>query len=349
MTEEEQSTQVINWDINKAAIAEVAEDLKDVDAYKDLDGAKAAKKTLTKMRTALTEAHKETKAEALEFGRKVDAKKNEYLALIKVIEDPITDALIDIKNKAAREEEERIGGIMGHIERLQAFALDRHSLTLDELKERRETLLAEVLTEEVYQELLDGAQLSKDEAELKLRLAIDRETTRIEDERKAQEQAAENQRLADELAERQAAMDAEDVNRKEKQAAEDAERRKIDDADAAERKRKQDKIDEQQAAAQKKIDDENARIALETAATQLREREAAEEEERKNLEAENAARALEQAPDREKLLAYADRVDDLLVLPPVLMTDAANEVMLQAKSMLIEVAYDIRKQTEEMK
>jgi hypothetical protein len=338
----EQSTQVINWDINKQAIAEVAEDFKDVDAYKDLDGAKEAKKTLTKMRTKLGEAHKETKAEALAFGRAVDAKKNEYLALIKEIEDPITEQLDEIKNKAAREEAERMAFIDGYIDGIRMFANDRHSLTLDELLARREELQSRGLDSEVTQERHEEAQLAFDESDMKLRITIQNEKERLEEEEKQAKVAAENALLQAELAERQRKMDEEDAERQALRDAEDKERLAKEYARNAEIKAEQDKIAEEQAAAQKLIDDENDRLAKEKA-----EREA--EEERKNLEAEAEARALEQAPDREKLLFFANLVDSLIGAQPILATDTAKEILQQANAMLIEVAYDIRKSTEEMK
>ena len=149
---EEQQTPIIAWDINKAAIAEVAEELKDIDAYTDLPAAKKAKKKLTKMRTTLGEAHKETKAEALAFGRKVDAKKNEYLVLIRAIEDPISDQLTEIKEKAEREEQDRVDIITELIDAMSAAANDRHNMTIEELEQSRQTVLAIEITEEVYQE-----------------------------------------------------------------------------------------------------------------------------------------------------------------------------------------------------
>jgi hypothetical protein len=339
---EESTTPVISWDINKAAIAEVAEDFKDIDAYQDLDAAKVAKKTLSKMRTALGVAHKETKAEALAFGRKVDAKKNEYLALIKEIEDPISEQLDAIKNAELLKEEERLYAIEFQLDRLRAFANDRHSLDIDQLQARITDLTAETVNPDIYQEMLETAELTKEDGLMKLRITLQNEKERIEEEAKQAKVAAENAAKQKELDERQAKMDAEDAERKALKDKEDKARLAEDYKRNAEIKRKQDLKDEQQRKAQKKIDDENARIAQEKA-----DKERKEQEEREADEA--AERALAQAPDREKLLAYADRVDDLLTLPPVLTTDAAAEVLLQATSMLIEVAYDIRKMTEEMK
>ena len=339
---EESTTPVISWDVNKAAIAEVAEELKDVDAYKDLPAAKAAKKQLTKMRTTLADAHKETKAEALAFGKLCDTKKNEYLGLIKEIEDPISKQLDEIKNAAALAEELRIGKINAELDRLRAYADDRHSLTLDELTERLTNLRDQKIDEFDFAEFEEDATLACEEADMKLRITLQNEKERIEEEAKQAEIAAENARVAANLAERQAKMDAEDAARQAVRDQEDTERRERDEAEAAKRRAEQDKIAAEQAEAQKLIDAENDRIAQEATNKEREEREAAEA-------AEAAERAAEQAPDRQKLLSFAIDIDDAIKGKPNLTTEPANEILRQATAMLIEVAYDIRTSTEEMK
>ncbi len=352
---EQQQTPVIKWDINKAAIAEAAEELKDIDAYVDLPAAQKAKKKLTKMRTTLAEAHKETKAEALAFGRKVDAKKNEYLELIKKIEDPISIQLSEIKQKAEREEEDRKAAISAQIDRLAAYAEDRHSLTLDEMKERRENLMAEDLTSDdavaIYQEALEEATMARDEAELKLRLAIDREKTRIEEEAAQAAQAAENERRQKELDERQAKMDQDEAERQASRDVEEADRKAaqkvLDDAAAAklveENAARQADLDEQaekNRKAQKLIDDENERIAQEAADKEAEELQAQEE-------AENEAALLAAAPDVEKLEAYANSL--ALLTTPDTETEAGCRVRVLAVEKLLAVIEYIRNETRKMK
>jgi len=337
---EESTTPVISWDINKAAIAAVAEELKGVDAYKDLDGAKAAKKQLQKMRTKLGEAHKETKADALAFGRKVDAKKNEYLGLIKEIEDPISEQLDEIKNAEALKEQDRVDAIQAQIERLQAFANDRHGLELDELQERYKTLTDEPIAEEVFQEMYDTAGLIKEDGLMKLRITMQNEKERIEEERKAAEVAAENARQKAELDARQAKMDAEDAERKARQDAEDLERRKVEQAEADERQAEQDKIAAEQAAAQRLIDDENARIAQDKADDEAAERAA------EALREEDEAR-LAAAPDVEKLNAWATALNTQ-IQPQLLQTDAAKRIQIIGMEKLLDVVKYIINETEKL-
>jgi len=322
---------LIEWDINKAAIEEVAEELKDIDAYKDLDAAKAGKKKLVKMRTTLSDAHKETKAEALAFGRKVDAKKNEYLVLIKEIEDPISEQLDEIKNAAAVKEEARIAKIMSHIERIQAFALDRHSLTIAELEERLETLRTVEIEVEVLEEYAEDAQLAKEEADLKLRLAIDREKTEQKERTEKKELERKNAELQAELEES-------------RKANEERNRKAIEYRAEQEHKQR-----EEQAEQQRALDDQQAEIDK-----QNKEREDAEQAEHDRVakeEADAEAQKLKdlQAPDVDKLSKYADAIDHLIGLKPVMGSTAGNAVILQAVSVMIEVVYDIRKSTEEMK
>lgn len=339
---EEQETHVIEWDVNEAAIAEMAEQCKDVDAYKDLDNAKAAKKALSKMRTTLGAAHKATKADALAFGRAVDAKKNDYLAQIRAIEDPITEQLDAIKNLAAVKESERLYAIEFQLDRLRAFANDRHSLEIEQLQARIADLTAEPVNPDIYQEMFDTAELTKEDGLMKLRITLQNEKERIEAEAKQAEVAAENARKQKELDDRQAKMDAEDAERQAVRDAKDKERLANEYARNAEIKAEQERVAEEQAAAQKVIDDENKRIADEQTAL-------ANETYRRAAEAEAERVAAEQAPDREKLLFFANLVDSLIGAKPELATDPAADIMLNAIAMLIEVAYDIRKQTEEMK
>ena len=328
---EETNTPVISWDVNKAAIAEVAEDLKDIDAYQDLPAAKAAKKTLTKMRTALGEAHKETKAEALAFGRKVDAKKNEYLALIREIEDPISQQLDEINNAERDAEEQRVQIRMDEIERIQAYALDRHSLTLIELEQRLENLRRQESDPDHMMEWADDWDLAKQEADLKLRLAIDREKKEIEARREKEALEEENKKLREEAAERKAEQAERDAEAK-KEAAE-LERVNREEAEA-----RQADLDRQQA----EIDKER------------QEREEAEEMERQRkakAEEEEEAQKLRdlQAPDVDKLKKYAEAIDHLIGLRPVMGSTAGNSALLDTIALLTDAADIIVKHIEEMK
>lgn len=337
MTDEDTGTQVIEWNVNDKAIAEIAEACKDVDAYKDLDAAKLAKKGLTKMRTKLGEAHKETKAEALAFGRKVDAEKNRLLVLIRAIEDPISVQLTEIKEKAEREEAEREQLLMNEIERIQAYSMDRHSLTLDELNERLKNLREQEPSSEIVLSIdmcgskwVDDWDLSKEEADLKLRLAIDREETRIKEEAAKAAVEEENRVLREKLA---------------KQEAQDAEReRKLDEQEKARNRKAREEHLERQAeldAQQAAIDAEKKRIRDEN--------EALAEAGNKARAAEEAAKlAALQAPDKVKLTVFAGSLKDTIDSKPVMGSTAGNTILLDAIANLIATHDDLINLTEEL-
>jgi len=319
-------SRVITFSINDARIAEVKEDFKDVDAYKDLDAAKAAKKSLTKMRTTLGEAHKEAKADALAYGRRCDAEKNRLLELIGEIEDPITEQLDEIKNAAAREEQQRIDKIMEGIEQIQAFALDRHDLTFEQLNERLDTLLALKVDPDFYAEHTEDAENAKEVSESKLRIAIMNEEARLKEAAEKAELARKNKELQEQIQ-----KNAEEQAERDKAAKEEAERiavlQKIKDD---ERQAELDKQAEEQAARQKALDDEAAAKA------------------QKEADDQAAELAAIQAPDKEKLTLFAQAIDHLVGSKPTLQSDAGNEILLDAVTSLLQTKSYIETKREEL-
>jgi len=340
--EEPVETEVINFNINDANIAEAAEAFRDVDAYKDLDGAKKAKKFLTKMRTTLSEAHKEEKAEALAHGRRLDAEKNRLLASIGEIEDPITADLKAIKEKAENEEAERVEAIEGHLARLESYSLDRHDLTVDQIKERRANLAQEPLTEEIYQEKLDTARRVHEESDSKLRIVLIREEEAVKEREEQARIAEENAARQKELDKRQAEMDAADAERQAEQDAKDAEAREEQNRKDAERQAELDAQAKEQAAEKKELDDEKERI-------EQQEQKAIDDKAADDAaEAERVAAAA-RAPDRDKLLLFAESLDGAVVNAPIMQSEAGANTMRFAAEQLTELADTVRKCVEEMK
>ena len=322
---------VINFNVNDAAIALVKDLYKDVDAGKDMDEAKAAKKVLTKMRTTLAEAHKDQKAESLTYGRMLDAEKNRLLKLIAEVEYPIKKQIDDIVNAAALAEDIRKGNIMGHMDRLASYALDRHDLDVEQIKERRANLAKEPLTEEIYEEFLAEAKMAHEEADTKLRIVLQRELDAdIEREKQA--------KIAEENAARQKELDKQQAGL---------------DAQAEAQRREQEKIAKDNREKQAKEDAERQ--------AKLDAQEAKQEEERKRLQAiadadakrqkdeDDAASALLRAPDRDKLLAFADMIDELVKSKPVMESQEGANTMIIACSQLIDLIDTIKKLVEEMK
>lgn len=338
---EEQDTlesRVITFSVNDAAIAQVAEDFKEVDAYQDFDGAKLAKKTLTTMRTALGDAHKEAKAGALAYGRRCDDEKNRLLKLIGTIEDPITEQLTEIKTAAARAEQDRLDKIQEGLDQIDAFAMDRHDLTLDQLNERLDTLLKLIVEEDHYEEHTEAAKGAKEVSESKLRIAIMNEENRLKE---AEDQALIAKENA-ELKKKMAKLEAD-------QAEKDAAQKVIDDAAAAEQKVKDDERQAELDAQQAEIDKEKQEIADADAERLAEERKQQARIAQAKADEEAAALAALQAPDIDKLIVYADHIETIISQKPVMGTTAGHSAMLDTVALLIQSHEQITTHIEEMK
>lgn len=113
--------ELVVFDEVSATIAEYkAENEKLVFDYANLEGAKQARShiaNLRKVKTKISDVHKEAKAESLAFSRRLDAKKNEYTGeverMIAVHKDPLDaieaekQAVIDAEKKRLEQEEEK--------------------------------------------------------------------------------------------------------------------------------------------------------------------------------------------------------------------------------------------------
>lgn len=336
----EQTQEVINFNITDAALKGLAERHKDVDAYKDFETAKAAATECQKLRKKLTEAHQFKKADALAFGRRLDAEKNRIMGLIEAVENPIRDQLTEIKEKAEREEAARVEKINNEIERIKAFANDRHDLTVEELNERRTKLTFIDITEEFFQEFTDQAQLFKDEAEAKLRIAVVAEIDRRDEAEKLETQRKEQEEQQRKLDERQAEMDAEEAKRKAEQAKRDQEAADKLAKENAERQAELDKQAKEQTAEKKKIDDENARLKQEADDKEAAEQKAADERDAE-------ARRLRLAPDSEKLERLATDLEDWPL--PQVESEEAQAVLEYIVDEMKPLIANIRKHAGAMK
>ena len=336
----ELSHEIINFNITDAALTKLAERHKDVDAYKDFEAAKAAATECQKLRKKLTEAHRFKKADALAFGRRLDAEKNRIMGLIEAVEEPIRTHLTEIKEADDKAEEQRLDKISNEFERIKAFANDRHDLTVEQLEERRATLATIEITEEFFEEFTEQAQTFKDEADAKLRIALVNEQERVAEAEKLEAQRNEQAAQQKKLDERQAKMDADEAERN-REAVEEAERKSLlHQKEVDERQAELDKQAKEQAAEQKKIDDENARIAQEATDKEEAERKAREQ-------AEAAELAALQAPDIEKLDKLAEQIEAIAM--PTVASQAAEDILTYVRSDIRELAKNIRHYAGEMK
>lgn len=322
MTVKEVEGGVIRFIPTDTAIAEMRSQymaLK-VNGIDDKEGLKAvhdARMIVKAKRVEVEKKRKELKADALEYGRKVDAEAKRITALLTPIEDHLQheeDIVTREKERIAAEEAARKAAILkGRMEQLAAVGANVFPTEVQMWTD--EDFEAELKT---YTDAFN-AKKAAEEAERKAR-AEEAERNRIEAERLAEERRkmeeaqAEQRRLAEIEAEKQRAEKAE----LDRQRAElEAEKRKVAE-EAAERQRAIDeakrKAEEEEAAKQRAAAMEQARLeAAEKArieTEQRMKREAAEKAERERIAAEKAEqrRLKKEAarPDQEKLKAFAE-------------------------------------------
>jgi hypothetical protein len=320
---------VIEYNITDAALAELAEQYGGMVVTTDnLDEGKEARKAVRDVRLAVEERRKELKADALAYGKAVDGKAKEIQAKIAKVEEPLAEQLDAIANAEKLAEEKRVATIESYLGVLRAYGLETEDKTLAELQAWQEQLNELEITEEIYQEFREQAVGAKAESESRLRIAITRkqaaeeEAARLEEQRLIQAQEAEN--LA---AERAKLEEAQAKLREEQEAAE---------AKAREEQAKKDAEREAELAAQQ-AEIDKAR----------EEQERKEQEEREKAEAEAAAaRALELAPDKEKLERLANIIEATEL--PAVTSQQAEDVLSYVKSEIKAIANNIRHYAGEM-
>ena len=174
-----------------------AENEKLVFDYEDKEGAKAAKSHIMKLRkvkTKISEVHKEAKAEALAFGRKLDAKKNEYIneveEMVNFHQKPLDDIEAEIVAQAMIEVKKREEAEAKRVADLEA----------------RETAVREAEEKVAAEKAEAEAEIIKVEVEAERKIAAEKtRVERIEREKRIADEAAETARIR---AEQKAKADA---------------------------------------------------------------------------------------------------------------------------------------------
>jgi hypothetical protein len=269
-----------------------------------MDSAKELGKRCQKLRSAVTQAHKQAKEESLKKGKCIDTIKNAFLAVMGPVEDYLEKQanFIKLEDAALKEQlrQQRMAELAKYQDIIPLPTMDLTAMSADDF----ETLRAG--TQARYEQEIRRRQ-EQAKAEEEKRLAGQRERERLEQEnvrlRARQELHTARTRLlgtldALDLAEGKdlAGMDIVAFNKladegkarkeaKDKAAA--AEKAAADKAAAAERVK--------QEALQKELEDQRAK-----------ERERQQQEELAKRQEQEAAARLAAAPDREKLAAFLD-------------------------------------------
>lgn len=287
------------------------------------DGVKALARARD-TRVGIDKRRKELKADALEYGRRVDSVARELTSLISPIEDDLQakkDASDEAKRIAKEAEERR------KKEELEAKIRAEREAEEARLKAEREAKEKQLAEER--------AAFEAEKARLAEEQRVRDEAARVERERVEREQEAERQRIAAE----RTALEAEQKRiRDEAEAKARAERARM-----AEEQRRIDVQREAIEAEKRRIDQaENERIAREKA-----EKEAAERVERDRIEAEERRVAqLEQEaerqrrletlkPDADKIHEFAAKLSEAILSGPELATEEANEFMREIVNVML--------------
>ena len=321
---------LVEYRVTDAAIAELKAKytgLKITDGV-SYENVRLALADVRSKRTGIEEAR-------LEFGRKVlavkkqaDDKAKEITAALLEIESPLKaekDRVDDEKTciKAAKgaQERERVAAIRARIFDMQKIVSTLNGKTAPELQVICEQFFDADITKEGFEEFTEEAERVKLEcldAALKAREARVRwdheealrmaEAARLAMEREKQE--AEAKRLADEKA-------------------------KLEE----EKKAEQDRKDREEIERQ-------AKGKAEREARERVEREAKEKKEREEAEAKEKERKAAMAPDKEKLLAFADELAAVRIFD--VNSDAAHMIVRDAMRALSGVIAMIRKEAEKL-
>lgn len=349
----ETETQVVSYSVTDAAITEMSEmylplAITDPEDKEQFDAVHSARMVVRGKRIEVDKRRKELKAGALAYGREVQSKANHIFELL----EPIETHLKNEEGKADAEKERletiRINAIQDD---LSGWASNFSSLTIDtsvdELRLAIKVFEAWEISPETYFEFTTDAYKMRDEG---LSLGNQMLETRERLDREEAERKAESERLALERKrqEEEAAKLKEQANRiAEVQRKMDSDRAIVhaaikDERDAleAEKKAEQEKKDREQFEKEAKEQAEkDAKEAAEQAERDRIEKEKAEAAEKKRLETLK--------PDREKMIAFSQFLQEGVIVP-VVTSDEAKKILKQAAKDIYDVGEEIIVATEKM-
>jgi len=280
---------VVEYNLSLAEASKMAEKYKpllnaDMDDKEQYALVQGAERDLKKTRLAVEKMRKDLKADALEYGRKVDSQAKEIVAPMIAVEKPLKELRVEFdmreevaKREAARVEQERVDGIIDRITKIKNVAgtlmqsdIEQIAGTIakleavqtsefDEFAADAQTALAGALTSLAELLSMKNAQANAD------KLKVEQDKLRKEEE---ELQRAENEKVRHQQAEQQKIIDNQQSEIKKQQDELAAQQRKAqEDAIAAgqakaEVKRKEDiaKREEENRIRQAELDEKH-RIA----------------------------------------------------------------------------------------
>uniref|UniRef100_A0A6M3XS99 Uncharacterized protein n=1 Tax=viral metagenome TaxID=1070528 RepID=A0A6M3XS99_9ZZZZ len=318
--------EIVKYDVTEAAISEMRSlymdlTVKDIDDKEGFEAVHSARMVVKGKRIAVEKQRKDFKADALDFGRRVDTEAKKIFSLLEPIEGHLQEQEDVVINERKRIQAEKEAAEQARIQdMIDSLALVGCIMPFFDLA----TMTDEAFTV-LYAEKKAAFEAEQSRIAEEKRLEIER----LEKERLERE--AEAKRLADERAELDKIK-----------AEQEAERKRL--------KEEQDKIDAEKRKAERiafeKQALENARIAAEKATKEKAEREAAEKVAAEAKAKDEAERAEKLRPDREKLLSFANSL--LEIRAPEVSDTRAQGVADTAIAEIYRIANRIIKQSKDL-
>lgn len=272
----------------------------DISQKAEMKQAREARLALRAIRIAVGKKHEELKEDAKKTGQFLDLIKRKLTGMIEPIESHLQ----------LQEDFEKV-----HAEKLKKELFEKRFAELSQYVSNAEMFSLGEIDEEVYQNILTGQKLAAEQ----------REKARIEAEQRAKDEAEakakEDERIRlenEELKRKQAEKDAEHKAERERMEKAAADQRAKDEAA---RKKSEDKLKAERAE-RKRLEDEAA------------ERAAKEESEKREKAA--AERKAKRAPDKDKLIRFADQLTatGLNGVTGTLVSDEANKILKWAQELI---------------
>jgi len=332
-------TGLVEYNITDAVIAEMKSiymelTITDLDDKEQFDAVHSARMVVKGKRVEVEKRRKELKADALAFGREVDGKAKKIFEKLEPIEThldreekKVTDEEKRVKAESDRKEKEKIE------KRINTLAAWGQAFPFFEIAGWDDAKYDEVLLAAMEKYEDEKNRLAEEETARKA------EAERLEKVRKEQE--VEAARLAEEKRKQ------DEVNWIEREKIE-AERREVEaykQAIEAEKRNEQERKNREAFEAQAK---EDARIAAEKAATEKAEREAREAEEKAEKEAAKLARKEALMPDKEKLIAWVNKIKSVVATSPAVTDEWSQGVVVWVETEIEEITGKALNKIEEL-
>ena len=351
-----QTKEIIPFDIkeltetNIALMQEQCEEMIIDEKGKGYIEVKTAHVKVKGLKRAVTDRHKELKAEHLKECQILDGERRRIYGLL----DPIIDTLAQKRQveddrkaeiKAAKEhiEQDRIDDIRARIDGIKQWCYQGIGYGVPAKDIQRLLPLLETtrdsLTKEDYMEFLGEAQDLLRDAIVKTKEALE---SCLQWEKEEVERKAEAIRLTE--IKKQQAAEQERLN---------AERHKIEEEKARIEQAERDRMIKEEAEARAKADAERqiqeakeAQIKAEIEAKEAKERAEREIEERRIAREAEKKRKAEMLPDQEKLIAYAEAIDAIPI--PIVKATSMKAILSETEADLQIVINRIIRKVKEL-